>query len=292
MQDPPAESKQSASRSAERAAQDARLQLRAGQIKHVVLVLSGKGGVGKTTVAVQLARALAATGRETGLLDADLHGPSVPVMMGLENEALAGSAQGMVPVEAGEKLKVMSIGFLAQDPDSAIIWRGPIKTGVLRQFVSDVAWGPLDYLVVDCPPGTGDEPLTVAQTFGRGAWAIIVTTPQRIAVADARRAVRFVGLVGLRLAGIVENMSGLTCPHCGDVIELFRGGGGAALAELAHVPLLGQIPFHMALVLGADHGDPELAPSSGPAASFRDLADKVITAVETAETRTEPLSPP
>ncbi|MFQ6098329.1 MAG: Mrp/NBP35 family ATP-binding protein [Armatimonadota bacterium] len=266
--------------SREPAAQEARLRLRAGRIKRVVLILSGKGGVGKTTVAVQIARALATKGLATGLLDADLHGPTVPIMMGLESETPQASAEGLKPVPAGENLSVMSLGFLVADPDAAVIWRGPLKTGALRQFVADVDWGPLDYLIVDCPPGTGDEPLTVAQMFDKAAWALVVTTPQRVAVADARRAAKFARLVGLRLAGVIENMSGFDCPHCGGRIDLFREGGGEGLADAVGVPLLGRVPFHFALVLGADHGDPDLGRASDAADAFARIADGLINAIE------------
>ena len=196
------------------------------QIRYKLLVLSGKGGVGKSTVAANLATALAQTGKRVGLLDIDVHGPSIPRMMGIETAQVRGTGEELLPVKVSDNLAVMSIGFLLPDRRQAVIWRGPRKHGLIRQFLTDVAWGPLDYLVVDSPPGTGDEPMSIAQLVGSSAGAIIVTTPQEVAISDVRRCVTFCGEVSLPVVGILENMSGLVCPKCGERIDLFKRGGG------------------------------------------------------------------
>lgn len=226
------------------------------QIRHKLLVMSGKGGVGKSTVAANLALALAAAGQEVGLLDVDIHGPSIPQLMGLDGGHVRTHGDELVPVRAAPNLKVISIGFLLPTRREAVIWRGPMKYGVIRQFLKDVAWGPLDYLVIDSPPGTGDEPLSVAQLVGPAAGAILVTTPQELAVADVRRSVAFCEKVALPVIGIIENMSGLVCPHCGGSIELFKAGGGSRLAEEMHVPFLGRIPIDPQVVTCGDSGTP------------------------------------
>ncbi len=226
------------------------------RIRHKLLVMSGKGGVGKSTVAANLAISLAAAGHEVGLLDVDIHGPSIPQLMGLDGGRLLTHGEELVPVQAAPNLKVISIGFLLASSRDAVIWRGPMKYGVIRQFLKDVAWGPLDYLIIDSPPGTGDEPLSVAQLVGRPAGAILVTTPQELAVADVRRSVSFCERVALPVVGIIENLSGLACPHCGGQIELFKTGGGAMLAREMGVPFLGRIPIDPQIVASGDDGRP------------------------------------
>ncbi|MBN1588573.1 MAG: P-loop NTPase, partial [Pirellulales bacterium] len=191
------------------------LQHRMANIGQKLLILSGKGGVGKSTVAANLATALANAGQRVGLLDIDVHGPSIPKLMGVEGARLQGNEEGIVPVRINANLAVMSIAFLLPSNREPVIWRGPRKHGVIRQFLKDVVWGPLDYLVVDSPPGTGDEPMSIAQLVGESAGAIIVTTPQDVAVSDVRRCVTFCGEVSLPVVGILENMSGLVCPKCG-----------------------------------------------------------------------------
>jgi ATP-binding protein involved in chromosome partitioning len=234
-----------------------RLRQRMCLIRHKLLVLSGKGGVGKSTVAVNIAVALQQAGKRVGLLDADIHGPSIPRLLGLEGHEAEVRDGAVVPVEAAGGLKVMSIGFLlGREPDTAVIWRGPVKMGIIRQFLSDVAWGELDYLVVDCPPGTGDEPITLVQLLEDAAGAVIVTTPQELAVADVRRSVRFCRRVGLPVLGVVENMSGFVCPECGKQVDIFRSGGGRRLAGQVGVPFLGAIPVEPELVLASDIGRP------------------------------------
>ena len=211
------------------------------RIRYKLLVMSGKGGVGKSTVAANLAVSLAFAGKSVGLLDVDVHGPSIPKLMGLDGGHVVAHESEIVPLEIGENLKVMSIGFLVASAADAVIWRGPMKYGAIRQFLKDVAWGPLDYLIIDSPPGTGDEPLSVAQLVGQPAGAVLVTTPQDLSVADVRRSASFCERVSLPVVGMIENMSGLACPHCGGNIEVFKTGGGERLALEMHVPFLGRI---------------------------------------------------
>jgi Mrp family chromosome partitioning ATPase len=232
------------------------LQQRMAEINHKLLVLSGKGGVGKSTVAVNLAVALAKAGRQVGLLDVDIHGPSVPKLTGLEGQTVHSDGMALLPVRVADNLAVMSIGFLLISKADAVIWRGPLKYNVIRQFLKDVAWGTLDYLVIDCPPGTGDEPLSVAQLAGPNAEAIIVTTPQELSVSDVRRCVTFCRQVNLPILGILENMSGFVCPQCGARVDLFKVGGGETLARETNVPFLGRIPLDPKIVVSGDSGVP------------------------------------
>jgi ATP-binding protein involved in chromosome partitioning len=254
------------------------LQSRMAEIGHKLLVLSGKGGVGKSTVAANLAAALARSGKRVGLLDIDVHGPSIPKMMGVETRQVQGSEEELLPVKVSENLAVMSIGFLLPTRQEPVIWRGPRKHGIIRQFLKDVAWGQLDYLVVDSPPGTGDEPMSIAQLVGSSAGAIIVTTPQEVAVADVRRCVAFCNEVSLPVVGILENMSGLVCPKCGERIDLFKRGGGVALAREMDVPCLGQIPIDPEVVMTGDAGIPLLrdGPQSPAAKAFADVVDSIL----------------
>ena len=226
-------------------------------IRRKLVVLSGKGGVGKSTVAVNLATALALDGHSVGLLDVDLHGPSVPVMLGLTGRQIEVADGRWLPVPFGA-MKIMSIGFLLENRDDAVIWRGPVKMGVIKQFFSDVAWGDLDYLVIDTPPGTGDEPLSVCQTVlqSEGAAAVIVTTPQEVAAADVRKSLNFCEKLALPVAGLIENMSGFVCPHCGEVTPVFNAGAGEKLAAAFHTRLLGQIPLEPAVCQTGDAGTP------------------------------------
>jgi Mrp family chromosome partitioning ATPase len=236
--------------------EEAELRERMSAIRRRLLILSGKGGVGKSTVAVNLAVALARAGETVGLLDVDIHGPSVPRLTGLVGRTVSSDHSTLQPVRLMDRLTVMSIGFFLQRPTDAVIWRGPLKFQLIRQFLKDVAWGPLDSLVVDCPPGTGDEPLSVVQLAGTPAAAVVVTTPQEISVADVRRCVTFCNSVAVPVLGIVENMSGLVCPRCGAEIDLFKKGGGEALAREMDVPFLGRVPLDPAVVVSGDDGTP------------------------------------
>ncbi|MFH1138449.1 MAG: Mrp/NBP35 family ATP-binding protein [Pseudomonadota bacterium] len=223
------------------------------QIKKKYLVMSGKGGVGKSSVAVNLAAALASGGARVGLLDIDLHGPSIPHMLGLAGRIEVGADRSIRPQAVGPNLFVVSIESMLADKDDAVIWRGPKKLNAIRQFISDVSWGELDYLFIDSPPGTGDEPLAAARHIP-GAKAVVVTTPQEISLADVRKSIRFLKKVGLEIAGVVENMSGFICPHCGETTDLFGRGGGKLLAETLNLVFLGSIPLEPEVVSLADQG--------------------------------------
>jgi ATP-binding protein involved in chromosome partitioning len=225
-------------------------------IKHKIVVLSGKGGVGKSTVAVNLASALALEGKLVGLLDVDLHGPTVPQLLGLQGRRAEVAGDVLLPMEIGENLKVMSIGFLLGEEDGAVVWRGPMKAVAIEQFLGDVEWGELDYLIIDSPPGTGDEPLAVCQAIGKMDGAIVVTTPQETALSNVRRSVKFCSLLDLKVLGVIENMAGFVCPHCGQVTDIFSRGGGEAMAAKAGLPLLASIPLDPMIVESGDTGRP------------------------------------
>ena len=234
-----------------------RLQSRLCKIKHRIAVLSGKGGVGKSTVAVNLATSLALSGKRVGLLDVDIHGPSVPTMLGLDAENVRPGVceDGILPLELGT-LKVMSIGFLLANQDDAVILRGPAKIGVIQQFLRDVVWGDLDFLIIDSPPGTGDEPLSVIQTIGDVQGAVIVTTPQRVASVDVRKSITFCRKLDVPVLGVIENMSGFVCPHCGEITNIFSTGGGRDISESMGVPFLGSIPIDATIGIAGDAGSP------------------------------------
>ena len=234
--------------------EDRRLRDRMSRIRRRLVVVSGKGGVGKSTAAANLAVALSSHGRRVGLLDVDIHGPSIPKILGCEGASLDSDGQSILPAGVRDRLAVMSVGFLIGNKTDAVIWRGPMKFKVIQQFLSDVAWGDLDYLVVDCPPGTGDEPLSIAQLAGRPAAAVVVTTPQELAVAEVRRCVSFCRKAELGIAGVLENMSGYVCPQCGAHTDLFGTGGGERLAEEMAVPFLGRIPIDPRVVGCGDAG--------------------------------------
>jgi ATP-binding protein involved in chromosome partitioning len=231
------------------------LESRLCRIRHKVVVLSGKGGVGKSTVAVNIAVALLMAGKRVGLLDVDIHGPSIPTMLGLEGETLQGGADGLLPIDA-EGIKVMSIGFLLPDPDQAVIWRGPLKMGAIKQFLKDVAWGDLDYLIIDSPPGTGDEPLSICQLIGNLDGMVVVTTPQKVAGVDVRKSITFCHQLGVPVLGVVENMSGFACPKCGEISAVFSSGGGKRIATDMNVPFLGSIPIDPVITESCDNGRP------------------------------------
>jgi len=262
----------------QRRTEELKLQNRMEAIRRKLLILSGKGGVGKSTVAANLAAALAQAGKRVGLVDVDIHGPSIPKLMGIEGNPVRIVGQEMAPAKVSENLAVMSIGFLLATGRDPVIWRGPLKHGAIRQFLADVAWGQLDYLVVDCPPGTGDEPLSIVQLLGSAAGAIIVTTPQDVAISDVRRCISFCNALSLPIVGIVENMSGLLCPKCGERIDLFKRGGGMALAAETGVAFLGQIPIDPEVVIAGDAGIPLLrgGPQSTAAKAFSEVVDSIL----------------
>jgi ATP-binding protein involved in chromosome partitioning len=242
-------------------------------VKNTIAVASGKGGVGKSTVAVNLAVALAQAGAKVGLLDTDVYGPSAPLMMGVNDRPLMRDNK-IIPLEA-HGVKVMSIGFI-MDPDKALIWRGPLVAQLITQFLNDVHWGDLDYLVLDLPPGTGDVQLTLVQKIPISG-AVIVTTPQEVALADAVKGLKMFDEVKTPVLGIVENMSGFVCPGCGQVHPIFGEGGGQRTADANKVELLGQIPIEPSIMTGGDTGTPQVAaaPQSETGQAFHHLAERV-----------------
>jgi Mrp family chromosome partitioning ATPase len=254
-----------------------RLRQRMARIRRRLVIVSGKGGVGKSTAAANLAVALSSRGHRVGLLDVDIHGPSIPKILGCEGASPISDGQSLLPVEVRDRLAVMSIGFLIANKTDAVIWRGPVKYKVIQQFLCDVAWGDLDYLVVDCPPGTGDEPLSVAQLIGRPAAAVVVTTPQELAIADVRRCITFCQKADLPVAGVLENMSGYVCPQCGVHTDLFGTGGGERLSQEMSVPFLGRIPIDPRIVGCGDAGSCllEAHPESPAAQSYFSLAGRL-----------------
>ena len=237
---------------------DLMMKERLKAIKKKFVVLSGKGGVGKSTVSVNIACALAAKGFKTGLLDVDVHGPSVPTMLGLTGAKLVSTDKGIIPAEIGciPNLKVLSVGFLLGEKDAPVVWRGPMKAGAIKQFIKDVEWGELDYLIVDCPPGTGDEPLSAIQLLDNPDGAVLVTTPQEVSAADVRRSVNFCKMLNLPVAGIIENMSGFACPKCGEVYDIFGKDGGEKIAKDYGINFLGKIPIEPELGKCGDAGIP------------------------------------
>jgi len=247
------------------------------RIKNRILVFSGKGGVGKSTVAANLAIAISERGKKVGLLDVDIHGPNLAKMLGVEDKTLEISPEGIKPVEVNENLKLVSMSFLLQSPDSPVIWRGPMKMKVIQQFLGDVDWGELDWLIIDSPPGTGDEPLSVAQLIP-ATGAVIVTTPQDVSVLDSRKAVVFAIKLNLKVIGIIENMSGMVCPHCGKRIDLFKVGGGEQAAWEFQVPFLGRIPIDPQVVISGDEGKPFAIgqPDSEASRAFQEIVDRIL----------------
>lgn len=264
--------------------EEIRLNETLSRIKHKIIVLSGKGGVGKSTVAVNLAASLAAAGKQTGIIDVDIHGPSVPKLLGIEKIPLDQQQNRITPVQYSNNLKVMSIGSLLPDSSEPVVWRGPLKHNAIKQFIMDVEWGDLDYLVVDSPPGTGDEPLSVCQLIKDPDGAVIVTTPQDIALLDVRKSVTFCKRINLPILGVVENMSGFQCPHCSEIIDIFKSGGGEKMAEEMGVPFLGRLPLDPAITSGGDNGKPfsvEANESTSLGAkNFKSIVDQLISKIE------------
>ena len=251
------------------------------KIKYKLFVMSGKGGVGKSFVSTNLAAALAIKGYKVGLLDVDIHGPSVPHLLGLTGLLEIDPSKGLQPKRYSENLSVVSMESLLKDPDQAVLWKGPMKTSAIRQFVSDVDWGELDFLVIDSPPGTGDEPMAVLKTVP-DALSIVITTPQEISLADVRKSINFLQYVKANILGVVENMSGLICPHCAQKIDLFKKGGGEELAKKYGLEFLGAIPLDPATVVAGDLGKPVvMLDVDCPAKkALLNLAERVILAAE------------
>lgn len=257
--------------------QEERLKQKMTRIKHSFIVMSGKGGVGKTSVAVNLSYALSQGGKEVGILDVDIHGPNIAMMLGVQKESLYNMGSGIQPVEVTPHLKAVSLALTGHESDMPVIWRGPMKAAVIRQFLSDVNWGDLDYLIVDSPPGTGDEPLSICQHIPNISGAVIVTTPQDVAVLDARKSVQFAKELKIPIAGVIENMSGYVCPHCGKEAPLFKRGGGERAAQELGVPFLGRIPFDPELVELSDAGKPfvSFSADSPSARAFREIVSSI-----------------
>ena len=257
--------------------QEKRLRDNMLKIKHKLIVISGKGGVGKTTVAVNLAYGLANRGKKVGILDVDIHGPNIAKMLGIEGKRLAGSEFSIEPIEVIPGLKAVSLALLSEDRDKPIIWRGPLKMIIIKQFLADVNWGELDYLIIDSPPGTGDEPLSVCQLIPDINGAIVVTTPQDIAILDSRKSVLFAKELKVPFIGIIENMSGFICPHCKKDIDLFGIGGGEKAAHDLKVPFIGRIPIEPEIVKLGDSGQPfiQFKKETQTAKIMNEIIDKI-----------------
>ena len=256
---------------------DIQLARRLDKVKHSTAIISGKGGVGKSTVAVNLAVGLAQQGKRVGLLDIDVHGPSIPTMLGLQGTRMQQGADGIDPVRCGDLL-VASVGLMLPEDDAPVIWRGPMKSSVIRQLLAEVAWGELDHLIIDCPPGTGDESLSICQLLGDNTGAVIVTTPQEVAAADVRRCINFCHKLDLSITGLVENMRGFRCPDCGSETHIFSQGGGQKLSESHNIPLIAFIPIDPSVCLRADQGITLLETPSNTiiSESFNQLIKTVI----------------
>jgi ATP-binding protein involved in chromosome partitioning len=256
---------------------DVKVKRNIQNIKHKIVIMSGKGGVGKSTIATNLAFSLSMHGAEVGLLDVDINGPDIAKMLGIEDERLGSIDGAIAPVIVPPHLKVISMAFLLQDRDTPVIWRGPLKMQAIQQFLGDVRWGELDYLVIDLPPGTGDEPLSIAQLIPDSSGAIVVTTPQDVALLDSRKAVNFAKTLKMPVIGILENMSGLVCPHCKKTIDLFKTGGGFKAAMDLSVPFLGKIPIDPKIVETGDNGKPFVLTysKSKSAKEFNEVIKKV-----------------
>lgn len=251
---------------------------RMAKVKHKILIASGKGGVGKSTVSVNLAKALKIRGYRVGLLDADITGPNIPKLLGIEDQRMERGPDGIIPGNAGG-IKVASMALVLSSKDSAVVWRGPMKMAAIKQFIQDVDWGDLDFLLVDLPPGTSDEPLSVVQLIPDLAGAVIVTTPQEVSLLDSRKAVNMIKGMKVPVLGIVENMSGLCCPHCGETINIFSTGGGKRTAEEMDVPFLGAVPIDPEVSALGDRGVTFVEKESPAGACFREIVDKLLEAI-------------
>jgi ATP-binding protein involved in chromosome partitioning len=270
-----------ASKNQQAQTEDENIKKTLNKIKQKFIIMSGKGGVGKSSVTVNLAMALAAKGFKTGILDVDIHGPDIPRMLGKTDMLKLSESQKLAPLAYSKNLSAVSIESLSTDKDNAVIWRGPMKYSVIKQFIGEVEWGDLDFLLIDSPPGTGDEPLTIAQHIS-DAKAIIVTTPQEIALADVRKSINFCKIVEMEVLGIIENMSGFICPHCNKHVDIFGSGGGEKTAKDTGLNFLGKIPFDNEIVKCGDAGKPfyESYSTSSAAEVFTKIADKMAKEIK------------
>ena len=254
---------------------------RMSKIKHKIAVISGKGGVGKSTITVNLATAFALKGSRVGILDADIHGPSVPRLLGLEGSQVQTTAMGALPVDGPLKMKVMSIDFFMAE-QMPTIWRGPLKMRAIRQLLGEIVWGDLDFLFIDLPPGTGDEPLSIAQLLPELDGVVIVTMPSDLSSSIVKKAVTFAQRLKLPIIGVVENMSGFVCPHCNEKIEIFSSGGGKKMAQEEGVPFLGSIPIDPKVSADSDKGAPFIIShkDSAAAKAFMEIVSKIVVYLE------------
>lgn len=268
--------------SAENIEKDSKLNASLDKIRHVIIVMSGKGGVGKSTVSSNLASALSYRGYATGLMDVDITGPSIPKMFGIEDEKLDVQNEKLIPIMVPPSLKVMSMAFLLSTKDTPVLWRGPVKNTAIRQFIEDVEWGDLDYLVIDMPPGTGDEALSIMQLIPKPDGAVIVTTPQEVSLIDSRKSISFAAETGIPVLGVIENMSGFICPHCDEETAIFKSGGGEAVAKEYNIQFLGKVPIELGVVISSDKGMPVVldAPESASAKAFMSIVEKIVKTVE------------
>lgn len=254
-------------------------------VKHVLVVMSGKGGVGKSTVAANLALSLSVGGKRVGLVDCDIHGPSIPKLLGIESAVPEASKEGITPILVPPQVKVMSMAFLLPSADSPVIWRGPVKMKAVKDFLGQVLWGELDYLIIDLPPGTGDEPLSIAQLIPEVDGVIIVTTPQDVALLSVRKSITFARTLKMPILGIVENMSGYTCPHCGKEVDIFGSGGGEKAAVEMNVPFLGKIPLDTMIVESGDEGTPFVLRDTSVSQAFSTVVDNIENQIKKKNSR-------
>ena len=264
----------------EKTKEEMRIEANLDRIKHKLIVISGKGGVGKSTVAVNVAYGLSSQGYKVGILDVDIHGPSIAKMLGIEGEKLQMKEKGEFPepIKVNENLYALTIATLVENPDDPIIWRGPMKINVIRQFMQDIQWPELDFLIVDSPPGTGDEPLSVVQTLKKVDGSLIVSTPQDIALLDARKTIKFSQKMDVPILGIIENMSTFVCPHCGEKTDIFAGLGVEKAARDFDIDVLGHIPIDINIVKSGDTGKAYLKNNETQvsAIEFQSIVSKIL----------------